>query len=268
MMEEFIIPIELFTKFNEVIYYDEPHKYYYGNTELISVTTLIGQYLNEFNDEYWSLYKANEFGLEQSEIYNAWGFINKKGTFKGSLIHDYSENLFHHKVFPYKKNEIINEFGFDPITSEYDKTKNHIHNFYNDTKNKLIPIKTEMILYDLESLIGGMCDILFYNVKAKEFQIWDYKTNKELSIESDKFFEGALSGLQQTDLNIYSLQLGIYKYIIEKNTNIKLGKSYLVWMSHNNENYKVIETKNLYYYVDVIVNNRISDVYNKKNGIL
>lgn len=258
-MKNLIIPTELFTKFNEVIYYDEPHKYYYGDKQLISTTTLIGEYLNPFDEEYWSNVKADEFGISPEEVVDAWGFINKKGTMKGSLIHDYGENLTHHKIFPYKKNEIINEFGFDPITEEYNITKKHIDRFYKDTLNRLIPIKTEMILYDLESMIAGMCDILFYNVKAKEFQIWDYKTNKKLTTESEYYFNGVLSPLQQTDLNIYSLQLETYKYIIEKNTNIKLGSSYLVWLSHNNDNYKVIKTKNMKMYVDFMVRNRIAN---------
>ena len=45
------IPNNLFTAFNDVTFYDEPHKYYLDGKELISVTTLIGKYKEEFNEK-------------------------------------------------------------------------------------------------------------------------------------------------------------------------------------------------------------------------
>ena len=42
-------------------------------------------------------------------------------------------------------------------------------------------------------------------------------------------------------MNTYSLQLSLYKYIIEKNTNLKLGDSYIVWFNEKNETYKPIK---------------------------
>jgi hypothetical protein len=117
-----------------------------------------------------------------------------------------------------------------------------------------------MIVYDKESLIGGMLDILFYNVKTNEFQIWDWKTNKKLSRESDRHLLNDLFVLEDCDLIIYSLQLALYKLIIEKNTGIKLGKSYIVWYSHNNPTYEIIETKDMTYYANLIINNRIKDL--------
>ena len=118
-----------------------------------------------------------------------------------------------------------------------------------------------MIVYDKESMIGCMFDILFWNIKAREFQIWDWKTNKKFDMEeTSRHFTGLLYMLEDSDLEIYSLQLAMYKLIIEKNTNIKLGKSYVVWFSHNNDNYKVIETKNREYYVKTIMNDRIKEL--------
>ena len=253
---------ELFYKFNDLVYYDEPHKYLLNGKELLSVTTLIHQYQEDFDEKYWGEYKADEFGMDYDDVITAWKFLNKKGTMKGSIIHDYAENRLLNKIFKYPKEEILKEFGFDPIWDEYLITKNHVDDFVNDSKGKLIPIKTEMVMYDEESLIGGMCDVLFYNVKAKEFQIWDHKTNKELTLKSENNhkLKGALYFLDDCDLEIYSLQLELYKYIIEKNTNLKLGKSYIVWYSHNNESYKIIETKNRKYYVNLMINDRIEAI--------
>lgn len=255
------IPSEIFTAFNGITFYDEPHKYFLNNKELISVTTLIHQYQEEFNEEYWSNYKSQEFNVTQKEILRAWKFINDKGLIKGSAIHDYAENLFQNKKFEYPKNAIFKHFGFDPVINEYNITKNHVDRFYNDVQGKLIPIKTEYVVYDKESMIAGMLDILFYNVKMKEFQIWDWKSNKDFTFEvPERHLTGDLFVLQDSDLEIYSLQLEMYKQIIEKNTSIKLGKSYIVWFSHNNENYQVIELRDRRYYVDLIIKNRIEQL--------
>jgi len=254
------IPNKLFTSFNDVTFHDEPHKYYVDGKELISVTTLIHKYQEEFQEDYWSNYKAEEYALSQREVLRAWEFINKKGTIKGSAIHSYAENLFQNKVFPYPKQLILNEFGFDPVLPEYEITKKHVDRFYKDVMGKLIPIRTEMVVYDRESLIGGMLDIMFYNIKAKQFQIWDNKTNKKLTLKTERRLKNELYVLDDSDLSIYSLQLGLYKYILEKNTGIKLGKSYLIWFSHNNDNYEIIETKDYSYLVDIIVNDRINEI--------
>lgn len=260
-MKDIEIPESLFTAFNEVTYFDEPHKYYVGGKELISVTTILHKYQKPFDEEYWSENKAQKFGIKQSEVKRVWKFINKKGTIKGSCIHDYAENLFQNKVFKYSKELILNEFGFDPVINEYNLTKKHVDRFYNDAKGKLIPIKMELVVYDKESLIGGMIDAIFYNVKTKEFQIYDWKTNKGFSYENKwNSLLDELGLLQDCDLEVYSLQLSLYKYIIEKACGIKLGKSCLVWFSHNNENYKIIETIDRSSYVRDIINKRIIDV--------
>jgi len=75
-----------------------------------------------------------------------------------------------------------------------------------------------------------------------------------------RHFQGELYMLEDSDLEIYSLQLAMYKLIIEKNTGIKLGKSYVVWFSHNNDNYKVIECKNREYYAKLIMTNKIIEL--------
>jgi hypothetical protein len=246
------IPSELFTTFNDVTYFDEPHKYYLNDKPLTSVTTLIHRYVEEFDEEYWSEKKGKEFGIPQDEIKHAWTFINERATTKGSAIHDYAENRFLNKVFPYPKNDIIKKFGYDPVKYEYDLTKIMVDNFIKATKGKLIPIRTEMIIYDKDNMIGGMLDLLVWNIKEQEFQIWDYKTNKEFEFESDRNLDGKLFLLQDSDLEKYSIQLSAYKYIIEKNTGIKLGKSYLVWFSYKNNDYEIIEAKNREYYVKEI----------------
>ena len=237
------IPSDLFINFNGVKFNDEIHKYYFNNKELISVTSLIKLFENEFDEDYWSACKAEEYSILQKDVLFAWKFINERATTKGSIVHNYAENLFNNKYFPYPKNQVIDIFGYDPIYNDFLKEKKLVDKFYNDSFNKLIPIKTELVVFDANLGVGGMVDLLVYNVTANEFQIWDYKTNKKISLEKKQKLKGCLSDLDECDLEKYSIQLSTYKYIIEKNTKIKLGKCYLVWINEKNDNYKIIETK-------------------------
>jgi hypothetical protein len=237
-------PAELFYKFNDIKYHDEPHKYYIGDTQLTSVTTVIHKYEEGFDEEKWSRIKGEEFGVPQDDVKYAWRFINERATTKGSAIHDYTENLFLNKVFPYPKELIQAKFGYDPVWDEFVETKKLVDRFYEKIKNVLIPIKTELVVYDKEFAVAGMVDMLFYNKKSKMFEIWDWKTNsadKAFNEDPEKvqYLQHPLYLLQNTAMDIYSLQLSTYKYIIEKNTNIKLGNSYIVWFSHKNEDYEV-----------------------------
>jgi len=261
-MEQSIqIPPEIFTTFNNVKFYNEPHKYYVNGKELISVTTLIHQYQRDFEEDYWSDIKAKEFSLEQYEIIRAWRFINKKGTMKGSFIHDYLENLFLNKKYEYPEEKILNEFGFDPIKKEYDITKQHADKFYKEVNRALIPIRPEYVVFDRETLVAGMVDMLFYNKKSKQYEIWDWKTNKEFTdAEPERQLLHELFTLDDCDLEIYSLQLELYKQIIERNLPIKLGQSHIVWFSHNNDDYKVIKTKNRKYYVNLLLEKRKKEI--------
>lgn len=261
MTDKIQIPHKFFTSFNNILYFDKPHKYYVGKKELISVTTIIHRYINEFEEDYWANIKAEKYNVKPYEIKRAWKFINVKGTLKGSIIHDYTENLFLNKQFEYPKKRILKQFGFDPILEEYIITKKHVDKFYNDVRGRLIPIRTEYVMYDIDTMIAGMLDMVFWNVKMQEFQVWDWKTNKEFTLEcKERHLKDDLFLLEESDMEIYSLQLELYKYIIEKYVGIKLGNSYVVWFSHNNENYKVIEMKNRRYYIECIINNRMKEL--------
>lgn len=238
------IPSDIFYKFNGVKFNDDIHKYYVNGKELTSVTTIIGMFENGFDEDYWSENKSQEYGISKNRVLFGWDYINKKATTKGSIVHNYAENLFDNKIFPYPKDLVLNTIGFDPVYKDFLKEKSLVDKFYNDSFNKLIPIKTELVVYDEELGIGGMVDLLVYNVTAGEFQIWDWKTNKKLTMESEHHFKGCLSDLEECHHEIYSLQLSSYKYIIEKNTKMKLGNSYLVWINEKNDDYKILEAKN------------------------
>jgi len=248
------IPMELFTKFNKIKFHDDIHKYYLGNKNLISVTTVLHKYQEEFDAYYWSNRKKEELQLSQEEVLLYWKALNVKSQIKGSAIHNYAELLYNNKIYKYDNErsltllgkehiEILARKGEKTIEEEFKIVKTYVDNFYNDSYGKLIPIKTEFVVFDEEWELAGMMDILFWNVTKQCFQIWDWKTNKELNKES-KYkikLKKVLNHLQDCEFDIYSLQLTTYKRIIERNTGIKIEGCYIVWFNEVNENYKILQ---------------------------
>lgn len=276
-------------KFNKIKYYDEPHKYYIDEVQFTSCTTLLHQYEEEFDGEFWSNYKAIEkivpadeflllkkdrlnivenftknggdvekLLLEKNNILNEWQYKNHHATYEGSTLHDYIENYFLNKVFPYPEENAEKTLVWDDIKDTYKVMENQFHNFYNKVKDMLIPIRPELVVYDLDYMVSGMIDMLFYSTKYEMPVIFDWKTNTKLNMSNDfNRLKNPLGHLEACEFNIYSLQLHTYKHILEKNTNLKLYPDcYLVWFNENNEDFELIKTRDLSREVNYILNER------------
>jgi ATP-dependent exoDNAse (exonuclease V) beta subunit len=237
------ISVEL-SVFNNIKYYDKEHKYYIDGKEMVSATRLIGTFKQAFDSEYWSQKKATERGITTAEILKEWKYKSDYSCEKGNLLHDYAENYLNNKIFPYPKEKVIKILGNNDVEEAFEKLKKLFKKFYSESYGKLIPIKSEIIVGDEELGICGMVDQLFWNNKSEELQIWDWKTNKEIK-RNNKWqqFKDPISHLDVCEYNTYSLQLSLYRYLIEKNTHLKLGDSYIVWFNEKNENYEPIKCR-------------------------
>lgn len=248
------VPMELFVNFNKIKFHDDIHKYYLGDKNLISVTTVLHKFQEEFDTYYWSNIKKDELGMTQEEVIQYWKALNIKSQIKGSAVHNYIELLYNNKVYKYDDKNTMNILGVEnyqllaskgekTIKEEFEIVKKYVDNFYNDSFEKLIAIKTEFVVFDEEWELAGMMDMLFWNVKKQCFQIWDWKTNKELNLASkyNSTLKTVVSHLDNCEFEIYSLQLTTYKCILERNTNIKIQGCFIVWFNEVNDNYRIIE---------------------------
>ncbi len=235
------IALEL-SVFNNIKYYDEPHKYFIDGNPQTSATQFIGKFKPSFDSEYWAKKKADERGIEKEEILKEWKYKSDFACEKGTLFHEYAENYLNNKVFPYPLEKVMKVLGNNDVQEPFHKLVKQFKNFYEDSFDKLVPIKSEIIVGDLDLGICGMVDQLFWNKKSNELQIWDWKTNKEIKRNNRwQKFKAPISHLDVCEINTYSLQLSLYRYIIEKKTKLKLGDSYIVWFNENNTKYEPIK---------------------------
>ena len=98
----------------------------------------------------------------------------------------------------------------------------------------------------------------------------DYKTNTNIYKKErySKYMKVPLSHLKDTDLNHYALQLSIYRYIVEKYTDLKFEDMFIVWFTEENENYKILEIPYLKEDVERILRDRKEKIMGKCMPIL
>lgn len=208
-----------------------------------SVTEILKKYLKQFESEYWAKRKALQLNLEVEEVLKQWEFNAKLSKVKGSLVHSYIESIFCAHQFDYPEAFILSEFGYDPVQTPFNQITRQVTKFIEDIKGKMFPVASEFIVGDTDYLVCGTIDQLFYNKKSDKLEIWDWKTNKEIKTISRYSHLAPLTHIPDTELDHYSLQLSLYKLILEKNTGLELGNSYLTWFNENSAAYQIFRTK-------------------------
>jgi len=260
--------------FNRIVFLDRTHTYLIDNkaSAKYSVTGLLESLKEPFEKEKWASIKGKEFGLTAEEIMWGWDQKNMYSKVLGTIFHGYAENYYNNKVVPYDKKWVTSQLTPEQHT-ELRKTLEvllkQFNNFYNDTKEYLIPVKNELVVGDINNTkICGMVDMLCYNTKKECFEIYDFKTNKEINYSSkfNKKFLAPLDHLEACEFNTYSLQLGLYKKFIEDHTSIKIENLYVLWLNKKNDNYQLIPLLNLNSEIDLVIQKFIKDQVNEKTS--
>lgn len=241
-------------KFNKYKFYEDEHKYTYleddgSESEIgISVTSLIDKYTNYFDEEKVAGLKSLKDGISKDEILARWHYDRDFSCLKGTFTHAYNEYLWKGKSYEYDKNLVIEMFDGDVIEPIWDKLKTISESFYEKFKDNLVPVGLEQVIGSKDYNIAGTIDFLAYSKKLDAIIIIDYKTNKEIK---DKAFNNQrmlppLNNIIDCNYYHYSLQLAIYKYILEQETNLKIySKKWLVWINENNKKFKLYECADL-----------------------
>lgn len=241
-LEEVKKELRVFDKFT---FFEDDHHYECNDKRVgISVTRLIEEYSNPFDQQTIAEKVALRDNKSISEILDEWEYKNKFACEKGHFGHEFTQSLWSNAI--YQENI---KSGLKDIKMPLNKIKKQAMNFYNDFKDKFTHIQDEQLAGSEEYNICSAIDHLFLD---KEGNVWliDYKTNSILKGYNDdeknrrytKKMLIPLQNLKDDALHHYYLQLSIYKYLVEKYTNIKIYKTMIVYMSENIENYELIET--------------------------
>ena len=245
---------ELNIAFKDFKFFEQDHHYEFkGKTIGMSVTRLIEEYVNEFDSEAIAEKVAQRDGKTIQDVLNEWKLKNEQSLEKGHLGHLYAQSLWSGELYQEPKNERI--LG---ISASLEIIKQQANNFYQDFKDKFEHIADEFVVGSEEFDIASCIDHLFYNKLTGDLVIADYKTNTDIH-KSEKYAKNMkvpLNHLKDFTLNHYYIQLSLYKYLVEKYTNIKVGETFIVYFSENAKNYEIIEIPYLKDEVEKILQNR------------
>lgn len=237
--------IEELQYFKGVEFHEEQHFYTLNDYKFgISATSLIETYGQEFDSDSVSQMVANKRGISQQEVLNEWKKENEFSCIKGSCIHLKAQSLWMGTNYEIDYNTINNNIDKNRLKKEYDIMSKQAINFYNDYKDMYDMIQDEFIVWSKEFDIAGSIDGIMYNKYTQQCCILDFKSNKDLQFESKyhKKMKVPLHKLDDVNGQHYYIQLSIYKYLIEKYTNIKVDETFIVYFNINADNYEIIKT--------------------------
>ena len=207
----------------DISFVEEGHKYFLTDVPSpISVTTLIGQYFNKFdadqvltkmfNSPNWP--ESKYFGMEASEIKKMWEKNGTEASELGTKLHHRIEKFF---------NQVEDTEG-ESIEFKYFL---EFYRQFQAMNPEVKPYRTEWLVYDKKLSLAGSVDMLFENSKG-ELLILDWKRSKSID-KSNRFQKGKgiMSHLDDCNFNKYSLQLNVYRRLIESNYEKKVKGMYL-----------------------------------------
>ncbi len=201
------------------------HRYTYDDVEFTSVTRFISKFHKEFDTEYWSKKKSDEFGVPQEWIIKEWKEKNDRSNFIGTSLHNFIENYFNgiYQKLPTDIDVIDRINKFNILFSK------HLY--------KLQPIKFEQRVFSKRLKIAGMIDSIF--TYKDSILIFDWKSNKKFDTDENESgrFEKLLPPFDdywRNHLNEYSIQISMYMLIL-KDAGINVKQGYLVHIGPDSE---------------------------------
>ena len=247
-MLEFLNPHE---RDSRISFNEETHTYSIdGSSEgITSVTTLIHKHFPHF-DPHDIIQKMRNSkngipekykNMSDDEIKLQWSENGKEASGKGTKIHKSIELFYNNEEVPEKPTEFM-----------------YFLDFHESIKDRLIPYRTEWSIFRKDLNLAGQLDML-YTIKDQEgkYALYDWKRSKEIKTEN-KFEKGLgkLSHLDHCNYNHYSIQLNIYKRILETLYGLSITEMCLVILYPENDTFKLYPVKEMKKEIDYIFNER------------
>lgn len=205
----------------DIEFQEEGHIYTIrGNKRYTSCTTWIKSFFEKFNPDTildkmmespnWP--SSKYFGKTREEIKDLWSSNGKIAAGFGTSMHKHIELFYNGTPLPETSVELS---YFDRFQKDHPE---------------LVPFRTEMMIYDEDLKICGSVDMLFQHDDGT-LSIYDWKFSKE--IQTHSYGKKALAPIEHlNDCNTvhYSLQLNVYREILERKYGYRIRDMVLVFM--------------------------------------
>jgi hypothetical protein len=272
-----------------ITFEEGPHIYTIDGDEskkYTSVTTWVHSYFKKFNakeviaammrnKKKWEDPVANEkyYGKTPEEIEEMWSTSGREAASKGTAMH-YEIECFYNTLTPAPAQTRSTEIEyFHKFNTEFVSTA--------ETAT-LRPYRTEWMVFHEEAQISGSIDMVYENIDIDTssssdsasdsasapttLSIYDWKRCKEIS-KTNRGGEFATNPIIEhfPDTNFwhYTLQLNIYKYILQTKYGKTITDLYLIVLHPDAKNYQRIKLPNIQAEVQELFDERIAIINNK-----
>ena len=191
----------------------------------ISVSKLCNEFIKQKFDELGEAMKCAKrgetepnykyAGMSVDDILNQWHEKSEKSKYYGRMADDFSGMILENKLDELEQWKIKKNFYEDKLLNNICNGFLQFYDFISAKTNYKF-VAREISLYTQTpngDKINGRLDNLFYDENTNAYIIIDYKTTEKMSIRNNygKRLLGPAYMLDECDMNVYTIQLHIYK---------------------------------------------------------
>lgn len=244
-----------------ILFFEEGHRYEITsdpNSKYTSVTTWIHTHFKKFDADkvIKNMMKGRNWNSENKywgqtaeQIKQLWNENGKRESQSGTDLHFNIECFMNNaQIMPnYTHTNLLRNYEANPKT-HFQIEWQFFLNFIIDTP-EFKPFRTEWTVYDEDLKLAGSIDMIYQNPDGS-LDIYDWKRSKgitKVNNWNEFSLTPCIAELPDTNFWHYSLQLNIYKRILEKNYGYTVKDLFLVRLHPNAEdqNYELIEVPDL-----------------------
>lgn len=200
-----------------------------------SCTGFLHHFFGEFNADAvikkmmtsskWS--SSKYFGMTAAAIKKQWADKGKASSEAGTRMHLDIEHFY---------NAMVKADDWAPNPGP---EWNYFMEYQRQHGSKFVPWRTEWVIFDEEHKIAGSVDMVYMKPDGT-LAIYDWKRIEELKTENTfQSGMGPISHLPDTNYWHYSLQLNVYRYILEKHYGFTVSELALVILHPGNTSYRI-----------------------------
>ena len=220
--------------FDHIQFDPAAHRYTANGAELTGVTRYLQQFQKPFDKENIAARIAERENRPVAEILKEWEAKGKSGMALGSRVHEHIEAKLRGKAIE-----------DDPFLAQNGKSDvpeiEAFNTYWNRVQATMIPEKIEFVIGSAALGLAGTVDCLVSSPKTKQFHLVDWKTGKFDTYNKFEYLLPPFDDQTASKLNIYSLQLSLYRLILEQ-AGLTLGDSYIVHLSREGaQTYKAVD---------------------------
>lgn len=225
---------------SRIVFDEAPHKYYVDGEDIFtSVTTFNHHLFPSFNADKVAARCAlnrnyEHYGKTKEEILAIWELNRDSASRLGTIMHQQIEWYYN---------------GYDTIRTQPAHALSKELAYFLDYLRQyphLEAYRTEWNVFDKELRLSGSIDMVYYNKSTKTYNIYDWKRTKEIEFDfkenhaKEYGYFPCVARLKNKNYYLYSLQLNVYKYILEKHYGLQITDMALVVLHPNYPEVQVI----------------------------